>query len=140
MERPVLRMGHPELRRVAEPVARSELGTARIASLVEDLWDTMAARGGVGLAATQIGESRRVVVFGLEWSARYPHAPAIPRTVLVNPVIEPLDDEMGRGVGRLPQLAGDAGDGHSSPACPLPWVDTRGRSAQPGTWRAFTPG
>ena len=44
VERPVLRMGHPELRRVAEPVAETEFGTARIASLVEDLWDTMAAR------------------------------------------------------------------------------------------------
>ena len=94
MERPILRMGHPELRRVAEPVAESEIGGARIASLVEDLWDTMAARGGVGLAATQIGEPSRVVVFGMEWSARYPNAPAIPRTVLLNPMIEPLDDEM----------------------------------------------
>ena len=94
MERPVLRMGHPELRRVAAPVSDSELGTVRLASLVEDLWDTMAARGGVGLAATQIGEPHRVVVFGMESSARYPHAPAIPRTALVNPVIEPLDDEM----------------------------------------------
>ena len=94
MERPVLRMGHPELRRVAEPVVASELGTARIASLIEDLWDTMAARGGVGLAATQIGEPHRIVVFGMEWSARYPQAPAVPRTVLINPVIEPLNDEM----------------------------------------------
>ena len=94
MERPILRMGHPELRRVAEPVTESEIGGARIASLVEDLWDTMAARGGVGLAATQIGEPSRVVVFGMEWNARYPNAPAIPRTVLLNPMIEPLDDEM----------------------------------------------
>ena len=94
MERPVLRMGHPELRRVAEPVPEHEFGSARIASLVEDLWDTMAARGGVGLAATQIGEASRVVVFGMESSARYPNAPAIPRTVLLNPVIEPLGDEM----------------------------------------------
>ena len=53
VERPVLRMGHPELRRVAEPVPELDIGTARIESLVEDLWDTMAARGGVGLAATQ---------------------------------------------------------------------------------------
>ena len=94
MERPVLRMGHPELRRMARPVAESELGSARIESLVEDLWDTMAARGGIGLAATQIGDASRVVVFGMEASTRYPHAPAIPRTVLLNPVIEPLDDDM----------------------------------------------
>ena len=86
-------MGHPELRRVAEPVPEHEFGSARIASLVEDLWDTMAARGGIGLAATQIGEASRVVVFGMESSARYPDAPAIPRTVLLNPVIEPVGDE-----------------------------------------------
>ena len=94
MERPVLRMGHPVLRRVAEPVPEHEFGSGRIAALVEDLWDTMAARGGIGLAATQIGEASRVVVFGMESSARYPDAPAIPRTVLLNPVIEPLGDEM----------------------------------------------
>ena len=93
MERPVLRMGHPELRRIAEPVPEHEFGSARIASLVEDLWDTMEARGGIGLAATQIGEASRVVVFGMESSARYPDAPEIPRTVLLNPVIEPLGDE-----------------------------------------------
>ena len=94
VERSVLRMGHPELRRVAEPVAESELGSARVATLVDDLWDTMAARGGIGLAATQIGEPSRVVVFALERSARYPRAPMVPRTVLVNPVIEALDDDI----------------------------------------------
>ena len=79
---------------MAEPVPESELGTPRIAALVEDLWDTMSARGGVGLAATQIGEPSRVVVFGMESSARYPKAPSIPHTVLVNPVIEFLDDQV----------------------------------------------
>ncbi|MCP5152498.1 MAG: peptide deformylase [Ectothiorhodospiraceae bacterium] len=87
-ERRVLRMGDPDLLRVAEPVGT--LGTPELESLVVDLWDTMAARGGIGLAATQIGVPLRVVVLGMEHSPRYPEAPPIPRTVLVNPVIEPL--------------------------------------------------
>jgi peptide deformylase len=53
----------------------------------------MAAEGGVGIAAPQIGVDRRVVVFGLEHSERYPEAPAVPRTVLINPEIEPLGDD-----------------------------------------------
>ncbi len=89
-ERPVLRYGDPRLHQVSrslEPVSR-----AALAPLLADLWDTMEARGGVGIAAPQIGEFVRVVVFGMETSARYPEAPPIPRTVLVNPVVEPLDD------------------------------------------------
>ena len=54
MEHVVLRMGHPELARVAEPVGAAAFGGIALASLVTDLWETMAARGGVGLAATQI--------------------------------------------------------------------------------------
>ena len=97
MEHVVLRMGHPELARVAEPVGDAAFGGIALASLVTDLWETMAARGGVGLAATQIGALQRVVVFGMESSDRYPDAPPVPRTVLVNPVIEPLGDELVEG-------------------------------------------
>lgn len=91
-ERRVLRMGDPELRRVSEPV--SHFDDAMLGELIRDLWDTMAARGGVGIAAPQIGVPLRVVVFGLEQSERYPEAPPVPRTVLVNPEIEPLDDAL----------------------------------------------
>ena len=91
-EQTVLRMGDPRLRCVSEPVTRFD--DASLAALIEDLWETMAARGGVGIAAPQIGVPLRVVVFGVDKSERYPEAPPIPRTVLVNPEIEFLDDEM----------------------------------------------
>jgi peptide deformylase len=85
-------MGNPELQRVSEDV--SDFGAAAMADLLEDLWDTMAARGGIGIAAPQIGVPLRVVVFGLEQSEHSADALAVPRTVLINPEIEPLDEEM----------------------------------------------
>ena len=85
-------MGNPELRRVAETVAR--FGTAELESLVTDLWDTMAARGGIGLAATQIGVPLRVVVFGMEEDPSGRGRSPVPRTVLVNPLIQALDDKL----------------------------------------------
>ena len=91
-ERPVLRMGDPDLRRVSEPVGR--FADPSLTELIGDLWDTMAARGGVGIAAPQIGVALRVVVFGFDESERYPQAEPVPRTVLINPEIEPLDGEM----------------------------------------------
>lgn len=87
----VLKMGDPDLLRVSKPV--QVFDTPDLDALIEDLWDTMAAEGGVGIAAPQIGVDRRVVVFGLEHSERYPEAPAVPRTVLINPEIEPLGDD-----------------------------------------------
>ncbi len=94
--RQVLRMGHPMLLQTARPVA--EFNTPQLASLIEDMLETMDALDGAGLAAPQIGESLRVVVFGLEANPRYPDAEAIPMTVLINPVIEYLTDEMEEGV------------------------------------------
>ena len=96
--RTVIRMGHPVLRRVAEPVTRFD--TRELHALVADLWDTMHASGGIGIAAPQIAMPSRVVVFGLgergdEAGCGRP-AP-IPPTVLVNPVIEPIADEMADG-------------------------------------------
>ncbi len=93
-EREVLRMGDPRLLRVSDPVARFD---DDLAVLVADLWETMAARGGVGIAAPQIGVAQRVVVFGFEESERYPDADAVPRTVLVNPEIEALGEEAEEG-------------------------------------------
>jgi peptide deformylase len=83
-------MGDPSLLRVAAPV--TEFGTAQLAALLADLRDTMAHLGGVGIAAPQIGVGLRVVIFGFEHSERYPQAAAVPFTVLVNPVIEPLGE------------------------------------------------
>ncbi len=89
-EQRVLRMGDPDLQRVSEPVSQFDDSLAR---LIQDLWDTMAARGGVGIAAPQIRAPLRVVVFQVENSPRYPEAPPVPRTVLINPEIDFPDDE-----------------------------------------------
>jgi peptide deformylase len=91
--REILRMGDPRLLRRAEAVDR--FGSPELVSLVDDMLDTMAAADGAGLAAPQIGVNLRVVIFGTgESIARYPDAPPVPRTVLVNPVIEPLGQEL----------------------------------------------
>jgi peptide deformylase len=83
-------MGDPGLLRVSLPV--EPIDTQELASLLSDMWDTMAAENGAGLAAPQIGVLRRVVIFGYENNPRYPGAPAVPETVLINPVITALDD------------------------------------------------
>ncbi len=85
-------MGDPRLLRRAEPV--THFGTPELFSLIDDMLDTMRAADGAGLAAPQIGVNLRVVIFGTgEPIARYPDAPPVPRTVLVNPLIEPLGPE-----------------------------------------------
>lgn len=93
--RTVLRMGHPLLRQVAEPV--TDFGTPDLRALVADMHDTMRALDGAGLAAPQIGVALRVVIFEVSRNPRYPDAEEVPYTVLVNPVLEPLGDEMEDG-------------------------------------------
>jgi peptide deformylase len=93
--RPVLRMGHPVLKQVAAPVA--QFGTAGLRELVRDMDDTMRALDGAGIAAPQVGESLRVVIFEVTANPRYPQAEAVPYTVLVNPTLEPLGDELEDG-------------------------------------------
>jgi peptide deformylase len=92
--RPVLKMGEPLLRAVAQPVARFD---AQLAALVADMDDTMRALSGAGIAAPQIGVSARVVIFELQDNARYPHIQPVPYTVLVNPLLTPLTDEEAEG-------------------------------------------
>ncbi len=93
--RPILRIGHPKLREVAAPVRQFD--TPELHELVVDLIDTMKAANGAGLAATQIGVPQRVVIFGFEHNERYPQAEPVPFTVLVNPEIEALGDELAVG-------------------------------------------
>jgi peptide deformylase len=93
--REILRMGDPRLLRVAQPVRA--FGTSALQSLIDDLFETMAAARGAGLAAPQIGEDWQVVIFGFDHNERYPDAPAVPKTVLINPVLTPLDDTMEDG-------------------------------------------
>jgi peptide deformylase len=88
----ILKMGDPRLLRVAQPVTAFD--TPELHRLVMDMVDTMAAANGAGLAAPQIGVDLQVVVFGTGTpNPRYPDAPPVPRTVLINPVITPLDAE-----------------------------------------------
>jgi peptide deformylase len=91
MIREVLRMGDPRLLRIAQPVA--EFGTPELSALLQDMRDTMAHLDGAGLAAPQIGIDLRVVIFGGGVNPRYPDAPAVPDTVLINPDLVPLSDE-----------------------------------------------
>jgi peptide deformylase len=83
-------MGDPLLLRHSAEV--SQFDTPDLHALVGDLEDTMQAANGAGLAAPQIGVPQRVVIFGFVHNDRYPDAPAVPKTVLVNPVLTPVDD------------------------------------------------
>ena len=87
---PVLRLGDPRLRQLSSPVPEEWFGGVMLASLLTDLRDTMAARRGAGLAAPQIGRPWRVVIYGINHNPRYPEAPPIPETVLINPLLTPL--------------------------------------------------
>lgn len=89
--RTVLRMGDPRLLQKSERV--EHIPDPWIDELVRDMFDTMEALNGAGLAAPQIGVLRRVVIFGVEANPRYPDAEPVPTTVLINPRIEPLGDD-----------------------------------------------
>ncbi|MFD2367813.1 peptide deformylase [Pseudoduganella sp. GCM10020061] len=93
--REILRMGDPRLLRVAEPVR--DFGTPELHRLIEDMFDTMHAANGAGLAAPQIGVNLQLVIYGFRQNPRYPDAPEVPETVLINPVLTPLSEEMEEG-------------------------------------------
>ena len=85
--RPVIRMGNPQLLEVSKTV--TQFNTPELHSLVADMIDTMRDLKGAGLAAPQIGELLRVVIFGFDENPRYPDAEPVPFTVLVNPKLTP---------------------------------------------------
>ena len=95
MIREVLRMGDPRLLQVSAPV--QQFDTPELAALLQDMQDTMAALNGAGLAAPQIGVPLRVVIFGVARNPRYPDAEEVPFTVLCNPVLTPLGEELEDG-------------------------------------------
>jgi peptide deformylase len=97
MIREILKMGDPRLLRVAPPVPPSMFGTAELNDLITDMFETMQAADGVGLAAPQIGVDLQLVVFGFEHSDRYPEAPEVPRTILLKPLIKPLSRDREQG-------------------------------------------
>ena len=92
MIREVLKMGDPRLLQPAQPLERFD--TPELHALLADMRDTMAHLSGAGLAAPQIGVGLQVVIFGVEQNPRYPQVEEIPDTVLINPVLTPLSDEL----------------------------------------------
>lgn len=93
----ILKMGDPRLLRIAPPVPQSMIGSAELDTLIADMFETMHHASGVGLAAPQIGVDLQLVIFGFNSSERYPDAPAVPETILINPVITPLSQDMEEG-------------------------------------------
>ncbi len=93
--RSILKMGDPRLLRLAQPVHAFD--TTQLHALIADMFDTMEAAQGAGLAAPQIGVDLQLVIFGFTRNERYPDRPPVPRTVLLNPVITPLSDEIVEG-------------------------------------------
>jgi peptide deformylase len=88
-------MGDPVLLQVAKPV--EQFDTSELRSLLVDMHDTMQALNGAGLAAPQIGVSLQVVIFGIGKNPRYPQAEEVPYTVLLNPQLEPVGEEVEEG-------------------------------------------
>jgi peptide deformylase len=109
--RQIVEIGHPVLRERAREVSPEELRSAELQGLIDDMIDTMRAASGAGLAANQVGETARIAVVEVrEGNRRYPYKPPVPLTVIVNPVIEPLDDDVeqiNEGCLSVPNLRGE---------------------------------
>ena len=108
--RPIATVGHPVLRERAREITLEELASAEVQTLIDDLVDTMHAAHGAGIAGNQVHERVRVAVIEVDHNPRYPYKPPIPLTVVVNPVIEPLDDELveiNEGCLSVPDLRGN---------------------------------
>jgi peptide deformylase len=90
----VARLGHPVLRRIAEPVSPEAIASPEIQRLIDDMLETMDEYDGAGLAAPQVHASRRIVIYGVHENPRYPDAETVPLTVLVNPKITPATKDM----------------------------------------------
>ena len=93
--KPVLRMGDPRLLEPSSPIKKFR--TAELNELITDMRDTMISLKGAGLAAPQIGVNLQVVIFGVEANPRYPDAEAVPFTILINPQLTPMDDQIEEG-------------------------------------------
>lgn len=108
--REILHVGNPLLRERSREVTREELASPHVQQLIDDLIDTMHAANGAGIAAPQIGELLRIATIEVNDNPRYPYKPRIPLTVVINPVIEPLDDEQfenNEGCLSVPNMRGN---------------------------------
>jgi peptide deformylase len=105
----VARLGHPVLRKVTETVSQRELQSPALQQLIDDMIETMKDYDGVGLAADQVHESKQIAVLEVADNPRYPEKPLVPLTVLVNPTITPLSEDMEEdweGCLSIPDLRG----------------------------------
>jgi peptide deformylase len=93
--REILKMGDPRLLRIAQPVR--DFRSRELKALIDDMFETMRAVNGAGLAAPQLGVDLALVIFGFASNQRYPDAPPVPETVLINPQIEPIGDAQEEG-------------------------------------------
>lgn len=108
--REILHVGNPLLRERSREISRDELASAPMQQLIDDLIDTMHHANGAGIAAPQVGELVRIATIEVTKNPRYPYKPPIPLTVVVNPVIEPLDDELveiNEGCLSVPNMRGN---------------------------------
>ncbi len=109
--REIVELGDPVLRERAREVTAEELRGDAVQKLIDDMIETMRAANGAGLAANQVGETLRIAVVEVRPdNPRYPYKPPVPLTVMVNPVIEPLDDEVeqiNEGCLSVPNLRGE---------------------------------
>ena len=107
--RDIVTVGHPVLRERARDVTIDELASAETQGLIDDLIDTMRHANGAGIAANQVGVPVRIATIEVGDNPRYPYKPRIPLTVVVNPIIEPIDDELveiNEGCLSVPNLRG----------------------------------
>jgi peptide deformylase len=95
--RKVARLGHPVLRQPAAPVPAADIQSPEIQRLVDDMIETMREYDGAGLAGNQVHELKRIAVIEVQANPRYPDAPEVPLTILINPVVTPLTEEVEDG-------------------------------------------
>lgn len=104
-----LRIGNPILRQIARPVDPSELGTDDMQQLIQQMLETLRAYQGVGIAAPQIGVSKRVIIMEADRNPRYPGSGTVPLTILMNPELELLSDIREQGYEGCLSLGGMRG-------------------------------
>jgi peptide deformylase len=108
---PIVTVGHPVLRERARELSVEELRSSEVQRLIDDMIETKRAAHGAGLAANQVGQAVRVAVVEVEpGNPRYPYKPPVDLTVIVNPVVEPVDGEVfavNEGCLSVPDLRGD---------------------------------
>jgi peptide deformylase len=126
----VARLGHPVLRQVAKPVPQGEIKSPAIQRLIDDMIETMHEYDGVGIAAPQVHESLQIAVIEVARNPRYPRAPEIPLTVLINPEITARSDAKRTGWEGCLSVDGLRGQVPRSEQLTARWLDRTGRPVQ----------